>query len=142
MALRPLGHRILIQPDELPEKTETGLVLPGDRDHVPTSGLVVAVGDGPARDQRIRAATIARCMAIVSELDDDVRVDSDSIASVILTELRRYKNQTECFDGLSIGDRVVYPVESGLKITEDGREYILLNEVDAVVIATDDEAAA
>jgi co-chaperonin GroES (HSP10) len=141
MALRPLGHRILIQPDEQPAATDSGLVLPGDRDHVPTSGLVVAVGDGPARDQRIRTATIARCMAIVSELDDDVRVDSDSIASVILTELRRYKNQTERFDSLSIGDRVVYPVDAGLKVSEDGREYILLNEDDAVVVATEEEAA-
>jgi co-chaperonin GroES (HSP10) len=142
MALKPIGNRILIQPDEQPAATDSGLVLPTDRHHIPTSGIVVAVGDGPARDARIREATIARCMAIVVELSYGLHVDADETVNDIVTELRRYKNQAEKFDSLHVGDRVVYPVESGLAITEDGQQYILLNEDDAVVVATEEETAA
>lgn len=151
MALKPIGHRILVQPDAQPDATDSGLVLPSDRDHVPVSGIVVAVGDGPARDQRIRLATIARCMAIVEELNEagvERVCDSDCdtawrLASAIQDELRRYKNQAETFEPeIRVGDRVVYPVESGLKVTEDGQAYILLNEDDVVVIATEESEAA
>ena len=141
MALKPLGHRILVKPDEQEEQTTSGLVLPGDRDHVPTSGVVVAVGDGPERDQRIRLATIARCMSIVEELDDTSIPSTQTIA--VMDEIRRYLNQIEQVERpVAVGDRVVYAAESGLKVTEDGHDYILLNEDDAVAIATEEEAAA
>lgn len=140
MSLRPLGHRILVQPDAQPEQSDSGLVLPQDRHHVPTSGVVVAVGDGPARDAKLRAKVIARCIAIVEELAK-TDYQGDNIVA-IQDELRRYKNQAERFDSLTVGDRVVYPVEAGLTITEDGIEYILLNEDDVAVVVTEDEEAA
>ncbi len=133
--MRPLGHRILVKPDTQPEQTDSGLVLPGARDHVPTSGVVVAVGDGPTRDARIRAATIARCMAIVEEL---AHAHPDSLHASAMDELRRYRNQTARFDSVTVGERVVYPAEAGLKVTEDGIDYILLNEDDAVAIAAEE----
>ena len=144
MALKPLGHRILVQPDAQPEKTDSGLVLPGDRDHVPVSGRVVAVGDGPARDAKIRSAVILRCIGILDELEfseGDPRTEH-TVLMAAKDELRRYKNQMEHFDSMRVGDRVVYPVEAGLKLTEDGHDYILLNEDEAVVIATEEENAA
>lgn len=132
MALKPLGHRILVKPDTPPEATDSGLVLPQDRHHVPVSGVVMAVGDGPQRDQRIRLAAIARCMALAADCSSP-----DALAA-----MRRYRDEIERFDPpLAVGDRVVYPVDAGLEITEDGHTYILLNQDDVAVIATEDIAA-
>lgn len=139
MTLRPLGHRILVKPDEQPTETDAGLVLPDAHDHVPVSGIVVAIGKGPARDQRIRQQCIARCIGIVQEL-----TDSSNAAAPLVDEMDRYKSQVEQYDGsIAVGDRVVFPVECGQALTEDGETMILLNEDDVVVIVTDaNEAAA
>lgn len=144
MALAPLGHRILIKPDDPPHETDSGLVLPADRDHVPVSGTVVAVGSGPARDQKIRALIISRCIGIVNALAEIHPGAAESAyAHDMATELGRYKNQVEQFEReISVGDRVVYTADAGIVIIEDGIEYVLLNEDDAVVIATEDEKAA
>lgn len=131
--LRPLGHRLLITPDPPVTATTSGLVLPEDRDHLPVSGTVAAVGDGPKRDQRIRLASITRCISIVEELAEMGVHGTDTLA-----ELRRYRNAVERFDGcIAVGDRVVYPVEVGLRVTEDGTGYILLNEDDVAIVADD-----
>jgi co-chaperonin GroES (HSP10) len=127
--LKPLGHRILVQPDAPAEATDSGLVLPQDRDHVPMSGTVVAVGNGPARDAKIRAAAIKRCISMVEDVDE-------------VAALRAYLAQAERLDSLNVGDRVAYPVECGSVLTEDGISYIVLNEDDVVVLVTEQEAAA
>jgi co-chaperonin GroES (HSP10) len=127
--LKPLGHRILVQPDAPAEETDSGLVLPQDRDHIPMSGTVVAVGNGPARDAKIRAAAIKRCLTMVEDVDE-------------VAALRAYLAQAERFDSLNVGDRVAYPVECGSVLTEDGISYIVLNEDDVVVLVTEQEAAA
>jgi co-chaperonin GroES (HSP10) len=127
--LKPLGHRILVQPDAPAESTDSGLVLPQDRDHIPMSGTVVAVGNGPARDAKIRAAAIKRCISMVEDVDE-------------VAALRAYLAQAERLDSLNVGDRVAYPVECGSVLTEDGISYIVLNEDDVVVLVTEQEAAA
>lgn len=129
--LRPLGHRILIQPDQPDTESAAGLVLPESRDHVPVSGTVIAVGNGPARDARIRKATITRCMGIIDELAEMGVRDPQEYRA----ELERYRQQAERFPSdIAVGDRVVYPIEAGLTLTEDGATYIVINEDDAVVI--------
>lgn len=136
--LKPLGHRLLIQPDAQPDQTDSGLILPQDRDHVPVSGTVIAVGDGPARDQRIRLAVIARCQAIVDELAEMGVHGAD-----VLAELQRYRNDLERFEApIHVGDRVAYPVEAGLQVHENGIAYVLLNDDDVAVIALETEEAA
>jgi co-chaperonin GroES (HSP10) len=127
--LKPLGNRILVQPDAPAESTDSGLVLPQDRDHIPMSGTVVAVGNGPARDAKIRAAAIKRCISMVEDVDE-------------VAALRAYLAQAERLDSLNVGDRVAYPVECGSVLTEDGISYIVLNEDDVVVLVTEQEAAA
>jgi co-chaperonin GroES (HSP10) len=128
--LKPLGHRILVQPDAPAEETDSGLVLPQDRDHIPMSGTVVAVGNGPARDAKIRAAAIKRCISMVEDVDE-------------VAALRAYLAEAERFaDSLAVGDRVAYPIECGSVLTEDGISYIVLNEDDVVVLVTEQEAAA
>lgn len=133
--MQPLGHRLLIKPD-LPEtQTASGLVLPDDRDHIPVSGVVVTVGDGLARDQRVRRAVLLRAIGIIEELAGmGVRDPQD-----YMDEIRRYMNSIERIDGpCHVGDRVAYPVDAGLRIEKDGEAFILLNEDDIAVIVPED----
>ena len=140
--MRPIGHRVLVKPDEQPDATDSGLILPQDHDHIPVSGTVVAVGNGPARDQRIRQAAISRCLGIIDELFETFP-NALEYHNALTDEIGRYKAGVEQMEAyVAVGDRVVYPQEAGLKITEDGAEYILLNEDDVAVVVADSEVAA
>jgi co-chaperonin GroES (HSP10) len=134
VALKPLGHRILIQPDEQPDYD--GLILlPEHRDHVSTSGTVIALGPGGSKvryDARQRALR-------------DIRAWLSTRASHgcnCLAELEEIQGTPDPEHELRIGDRVAFDSESGLKITENGVEYLILNEDDVVVIVNETEAVA
>jgi len=134
---RPLGHRLLIEPDLPPEETASGLVLPQDHDHVAVSGTVVAVGAWPVRDQRIRRACLTRCISIAEELAEQFPAAGEYVTA-LLDEFGRYKAQVERYGGsVEVGDRVAFAAESGLTFTEDGRTYLTLNEDDVVVLVAD-----
>jgi co-chaperonin GroES (HSP10) len=136
--LKPLGHRLLIRPDAQPDETESGLLLPQTHDHVPVSGTVTAVGNGPARDVTIRSRVIARCLSIVDELAEMGVKDPQDYRR----ELERYKADVERFESpIRVGDRVVYPVESGLTLTEDGTTYIVMHEDEVAIVVADEVAA-
>lgn len=49
-SVKPLGDRILVQPETKEEVTKTGLVLPDTAKEKPMQGLVVAVGAGRVLD--------------------------------------------------------------------------------------------
>lgn len=136
--LRPLGNRILIEPDPPDTETASGLLLPDDRDHVPVSGTVIAVGLGPKRDQKIRLACISRCMAIVEELASMAICDPQDY----IAELGRYRDTIERFEpSIHVGDRVVYPLEAGLTVTEDNRTLITMNEDEVAILVAEEQAA-
>ncbi len=46
MNLKPLGDRVIIKQDEAEERTASGLFLAGDSKEKPTTGTVIAVGEG------------------------------------------------------------------------------------------------
>lgn len=46
MSLKPLGDRVIIKPDEVEEKTASGLYLASESKEKPQTGVVQAVGDG------------------------------------------------------------------------------------------------
>lgn len=46
MKLKPLGDRVIVERDELIEKTAGGIVLPDNAKEKPQRGTVLAVGDG------------------------------------------------------------------------------------------------
>ena len=146
MSLRPLGHRIVVLPDQQDDTSASGLILPTDRHHVPTSGTVIEIGDGPAAAQKVRQAVVARCMAIVTELETQYEANGSAVhmlATAIRDEMRRYRNITAPLEGsITVGDRVVFPVESGLNVDVDGVRHLILHEDDVAVIAVDDEVAA
>jgi co-chaperonin GroES (HSP10) len=142
MSLRPLGHRILVQPDAPSTESAGGLILLETRHHVPVSGTVVAVGDGLARDQRIRQAAIARCTGIVEELAEQFP-NSTEYANALRDEMGRYRCQAGQMEpGVHLGDTVAFPAQVGMTVTEDGQAYIILNEDDVIVVAEAESVAA
>ena len=46
MKVRPLGNKVLIKRDEVPETTEGGIIIPETANEKPLEGEVVAVGKG------------------------------------------------------------------------------------------------
>jgi co-chaperonin GroES (HSP10) len=139
--LRPLRHKILVIPDEQPETTDSGLVLPNDHDHVPVSGTVAAVGPGgsrprfEARQRAIRDCCEAiDCVAATFQNPAALQVAREEVARLLGT----WDLERDIFEGA----RVVFPVEVGHEVTKDGVRYILLNEEDVAMIADEHEVAA
>jgi chaperonin GroES len=50
MNLRPLGDRVVIEPSEKDERTESGLFIPETAKEKPQEGTIVAVGAGKRDD--------------------------------------------------------------------------------------------
>src|SRR5687767_2345554 len=46
MNLRPLGDRVVIEPQERDERTESGLYIPETAKEKPQQGTILAVGEG------------------------------------------------------------------------------------------------
>lgn len=147
MNLRPLGHRIHVKPDAQPTKTEGGLYIPDAiaDDVPPMSGIVTRIGNGPYRDQRIRQAAIARCLAIL----DDAEIEAVSKAECVQLardEMSRYMQQLAKGEPtVQVGDRVVFPMDRGHEIVfgedTDGA-VVILNEDDVLAVYDAQENAA
>lgn len=54
MNLTAVGPRLFVRPDELPEVGTSGLVLVHGRRNATTTGVVVALGDGPVTAKGVR----------------------------------------------------------------------------------------
>ncbi len=50
MDIKPLGDRVLIEPVEREEKTESGIVIPDSAKEKPQEGRVIATGEGKTLD--------------------------------------------------------------------------------------------
>ncbi len=52
LRIRPLGDRVVVQPEKFEEKTAGGIIIADTaRDEKPEKGMVVAVGDGKMSDE-------------------------------------------------------------------------------------------
>ena len=51
MNIRPIGERVVIQPMQKEEKTQSGILLPDSAQEKPIEGKVVAVGPGRVNDK-------------------------------------------------------------------------------------------
>ena len=54
--LRPLGDRVVVEPQEREERTESGLYIPETAKEKPQQGTVLAVGQGRRDDSGNRVA--------------------------------------------------------------------------------------
>ena len=50
MKLRPLGDRVVVEPSEQEERTESGLFIPETAKEKPQKGIVIAIGAGRKDD--------------------------------------------------------------------------------------------
>lgn len=138
--LRPIGHRILVKPDEPEETSAGGLILPQQRDHVATSGIVVAVGPGGSLVRyRARQRAIRDCVRALHESDV---LFGEALWGLVREELAQLLGTSDPEHELQVGDRVAFAPDVGLIFVEDGEEYITLNEDDVVIVVEDVEAVA
>ncbi|MFB6231667.1 MAG: co-chaperone GroES [Salinibacter sp.] len=49
-SIRPLGDRVVVQPEPAEEKTESGLYIPDSAQEKPQRGTVRAIGEGRVED--------------------------------------------------------------------------------------------
>ena len=49
-SIKPLGDRVVVQPKEAEEKTDSGLYIPESAQDKPQKGTVVAIGPGRVED--------------------------------------------------------------------------------------------
>lgn len=131
--IRPTGHRILIQPDEQPEQ-DGSILLPQHRDFIATSGTVVAIGP---RGSKVRWEARQRAIREVVEF---LR-NNGGVSSLWQTEILKMIGTPDPEHEIRVGDRVAFDYESGLRLTENGIEYLIMNEDDVVVIVEETEAA-
>jgi co-chaperonin GroES (HSP10) len=131
--LKPTGHRILIQPDEQPEQ-DGAILLPQHRDFVSTSGTVIALGP---RGSKVRWE--ARQRALREAADALIRCEA---WTGYVNEVLKLIGSPDPEHDVSIGDRVAFDSESGLRLVQDGIEYLILDEDDVVVIVEESEAVA
>ena len=134
-----LGFRVLVKPDPPETETASGLILPSDRDHVPVSGVVVALGpDGSEAGYRARQDAIRDALAIVADCETEwnfpvaLQIARENVARLLSTAPHAE---------LTIGDRVVFPADVGLELAVDGEAYIVLNHDDCCVVVRDEVAA-
>lgn len=128
--LKPLGHRVLIRPDEQPTESQSGIILPDEHDHVSMSGTVVAVGKGSKVLSDVRERTARNCLAMAADM-----------ASRRALQAYIERMVSEHMPTVCVGDRVTYSAESGLTFTEDGQTYLVMNE-DDIVVLVEEEAVA
>jgi co-chaperonin GroES (HSP10) len=127
-----LGHRVLVKPDTAADTTASGLILPQDRDHVPVSGDVVALGPDGSEDQfRARQEAFREALAVLTDAERDWNYPE--CLQVARENLARLIGTAPEFD-IQIGDHVVFPAECGLAMTVDGDEYIVLKQDDCCVV--------
>ncbi|MDI6860815.1 MAG: co-chaperone GroES [Caldisericia bacterium] len=55
MKLRPIGDKIIVEPEKEEEKTKSGIVLPDTAKEKPQKGKVIAVGPGKILDNGQRS---------------------------------------------------------------------------------------
>lgn len=138
--MKPLGHRILIKPDEQPTESDAGIQLLEDDYHVPTTGVVVAVGPrGDRSSFDIRARAIGECLDVLDSFSSEYSTQRALVAAR-KEIVRRLANTPDPVREVHKGDRVAFSIEAGMDVWEDGVRYVLLYEDDAVLLL--EEAAA
>lgn len=141
MSLRPLGHRILVKPDLPPEQSESGLILPQDRDTVAVSGVVVETGPGGSTMRyQARQRAIKDCLEVVESAM--ARYGGFPPYQIVKNEIAGLLGSSDPEREVHVWDRVAFPAECGLEVTVDGEAYVILHEDDVAVVVRDEEAAA
>lgn len=145
--LKPLGHRVLVQPDPVTPKGSDLILIPDtfsvklDEDGVETaqvtinppytSGIVRAVGTGPERDHRIRQQAILDCVKAV-EAGGKHFGPSRSIVDIIREDLAHLIG-TDPEPYIHVGDRVAFTPHY-VELMQGGELLLLVDDTALIVI--------
>ena len=141
IGLKPLGHRIHVQPDRPPTETTSGLLIPNSAHIPPMSGTVIALGDGPERDAKLRARLLTRLLDLLHEADVETASKEDALA-LVRRELSAYVTGLEPEHLVALGDRVVFGPYSGSDVVlgEDVEHATLILREDDILAVLDPAA--
>jgi co-chaperonin GroES (HSP10) len=140
--IRPTGHRILIQPDEQPEQTGA-ILLPQQREFVATSGMVVAIGPRGSRVRwEARQRALQEAVSVIKHTREHFSGDDWELVREITADVLLLIGTPDPEHEIKVGDRVAFDYESGLRLTENGVEFLIMDEDDVVVIVEEAEAVA
>lgn len=137
MRIRPIGCKIAIRPDRPPTETASGFLIPDMTDIPPMSGIVIAVGNGPASHARLvktRATALREAIEVVDEASEQFRHPAAlQVASENLARLLRSTPAAEHL--VSVGDRVLFPMNAGHEVVigENTEDAVLILDEDAVL---------
>jgi co-chaperonin GroES (HSP10) len=118
-----------VKPDVKSNISDSGLILPEDRDHVPVSGQVVALGPGGSLVKfKARQRAITACMEAIHGCGYGESQAFHDVEALLTT--------SDPDHDVKVGDFVAFPADVGFKVTHDGEEYVLVNEDDIAVLET------
>lgn len=89
MRLKPLGNRVVLQRQEVEEKTQSGIILPDSAREKPQAAVVVAVGPGTnGKEMQVKEGDKVICSQYAGteiEVDDEeyVIVDQNEIIAIV-----------------------------------------------------------
>lgn len=138
--IRPLQNRVLIKPDSAPTESASGLVLMRDSAPPEMSGEVIAVGRGPASAQKVRAATVQRCIDLVDAVAE--QVPTSQLRAALVDAFARLVEEQVSLSEVHPGDTALFSYTAGQKLTVDGETYLLIPEDDLSAVWTAESAAA
>lgn len=146
MTVRPIGPRIYVTPDPKPTQTASGLLIPNAATIPEMSGVVVAIGTGPASHSsliRTRATAINDCIDVVQQYEQTFQYPAS--LQLVREELARILRTVPAATHLvTVGQRVVFPHNKGyeLVLNEDTDDRILVLNEDDVIGVCEEEAIA
>lgn len=145
MTVRPIGPRIYVTPDPKPTQTASGLLIPNAATIPEMSGVVVAIGTGPASHSsliRARATAIKDCIDVVQQYEQTFQYPAT--LQLVREEFARILRTVPAATHLvTVGQRVVFPHNKGyeLVLNEDTDDRILvLNEDDVIGVVCEVDA--
>ena len=134
--IRPTGSKVIVKPDVAPGISESGLIVPENARRDPAmSGIVVAVGNGPASAHRVRAATIAACRDRIETAAQDAEDDYGMGAALAALP---DASEAGSFSEVSPGDRVCFAYTAGQHLVVDDEQYLVMQEDDIVAVLDDE----
>ena len=90
LKLRPLGDRVVIEPLEQEERTESGLFIPETAKEKPQRGKIIAIGDGRRDDEGNRVpmdVKVGEIILFAKYGGTEVKLDSQKLLILKETDI-------------------------------------------------------
>jgi chaperonin GroES len=90
LKLRPLGDRVVVEPLEQEERTESGLFIPETAKEKPQRGKVIAIGDGRRDDDGNRVpmdVKVGETILFAKYGGTEVKIDSQKLLILKETDI-------------------------------------------------------